>query len=106
MKLTTLLPLFFIGTAFADDVTTTRCTEHRHVARIQSRGFEHVSHRLLVDGINIKEIENGLWFIESIKCIPGGFSITASHVQYDIHDTDKQVFVLKMLTKGRYELRR
>lgn len=80
---------------------TTKCGAHQ--LSIQMIGHEHVSHRVRVDGVTVKEIEQELWFVQKVACISGGFLIEADHAQYG--DNEKRRLVLKVLKGGKYELR-
>jgi hypothetical protein len=94
-----VLCLFF-GSAAAN---TVHCAGHRHVVTLESRGFEHVNHRLFVNGLRVREVEDEQWFVEGISCAPAGFTITASHFQYG--DSARRVFHLRVTKVGAYELR-
>jgi hypothetical protein len=85
-------------------VRTTKCKEHAHTLDVQSLGFEHVNHRLLLDGkVNINEFSETSWFVESVHCTSAGFSIVASHRQYGEPATRR--FRLTPMSNGKYNLR-
>lgn len=105
-----LLSIIFFGlsgAAFAqgaDSMQTTKCKEHSHTLDIKSYGFEHVNHLPLLDHeVSIKELAEGSWFIESVRCTPSGFSIVASHRQYG--DSNTQQFLLTPMSGGKYDVR-
>jgi hypothetical protein len=81
-----------------------KCKEHGNFLVIKERGFEHVNHTLLVNGKTpVKELEEAMWFVETVKCTATGFEIEASHRQYN--DPTKQTFVLKITDPSKYEVK-
>jgi len=79
------------------------CKEHEYYLSLKSAGFEHVNHKLLLNGkVLIKELEESMWFIESVKCNKKGFNIIASHIQYN--DPTKKEFLLVIKNSENYEI--
>lgn len=84
--------------------TTFKCTEHEYYLVLESGGFEHVNHRLYLNGKTlIKELEQGMWFIEETQCTKKGFKVTASHIQYN--DSTKRTFTLRITSKNTYDIK-
>lgn len=80
-----------------------RCKEHGYYLTLEQRGFDHVNHRLLLTGkVLIKELDKAMWFIEDVKCTSSGFSITASHIQYN--EPTKRKFRIEILSKDKYKV--
>ena len=80
------------------------CSEHSHFLLIESAGFEHVTHRPLLNGkIVIKELEKAMWFIEEVSCSEKGFEITASHKQYN--EPTKKTFSVTIISNDKYEIK-
>ncbi len=81
-----------------------RCQEHDWYLVRMDVGFEHVNHRLMINGnYLVKELAEAMWFIENVSCTSVGFRIHASHVQYN--DPTKQVFLLNIISPRKYELK-
>lgn len=79
------------------------CTEHGHYLTLNTHGFEHVNHNLVLNGnIIIKELKEALWFIEDVKFISQGFEVVASHAQYN--DLTKKTFTLTIINQDKYEI--
>jgi len=79
------------------------CNEHKNILEVQKIGFEHINHIVQLNkSIQVKELMNGLWFIENIKCTQSGFLITASHAQYNM--PIKKNFSLIINDKGDYAI--
>lgn len=84
--------------------STFKCAEHDNYLVLEAGGFEHVNHRLYLNGnVLIKELEQGMWFIEEAQCTKNGFKVTASHIQYN--DPTKKTFTLSIKSNNTYELK-
>jgi hypothetical protein len=80
------------------------CLDHPHTLQVREIGREHVVHRVVLDrAVRVVEIENEMWFVESVACTARGFTIEASHVQYN--DPVKRRFQVLVVGKRRYELK-
>ncbi|MCP4487174.1 MAG: hypothetical protein GY820_07640 [Gammaproteobacteria bacterium] len=84
--------------------STFKCAEHDYYLILETGGFEHVNHHLYLNGeILIKELEEGMWFIEETQCTNSGFNVIASHIQYN--DSTKRTFTLNIKNNTSYEIK-
>ena len=91
-----LLPVELLATNYT-------CKEHEYSLERKSVGYEHVNHQVLLNGkVHIKEIEESMWFVETVTCNKKGFSIVASHIQYN--DPTKKTFTLVIKNNAEYEI--
>jgi hypothetical protein len=95
--------LILISFCNASNAEVYGCEEHKNTLEVQSEGFEHVNHTVILNGkIRIKELADELWFIEGIECLVNGFVITASHIQYNV--PGRKRFLIIVTEKGGYTI--
>jgi len=101
IKTPLLLLMFLFSDLFSDTYT---CQEHPYRLELREVGLEHVNHLIYLEkAILIKELKEGMWFIEKVTCREYGFDIIASHVQYG--DETQQKFKLYVQDDKHYTLR-
>jgi len=78
------------------------CKEHNQKLKIIEQGLEHVNHNVYYNNILIKELQQGMWFIEKIQCTKNGFKLIASHIQYN--DPTTKIFFLEIDKNKHFKL--
>ena len=102
MKL--LITSFLLLLVISINANGVKCCKHEYYLTQQNVGTEHINHHLFLNGkLLIKELADGMWFIETITCNETGFKITASHKQYG--DPEIREFLLVVKNTNEYEIK-